>query len=371
VNLNGQKNGTGDFLNQSGTDWHREGPPEQRPKPGGLPTFSIILETENLARVDTSALTHCLDTLARQEVSLARANEVFLMESGDAPPGLLNSLRSAYPWITIIHEIQSLGYFDAKMQGARRASGEVVVFCDSDCEYDPQWLKNLLISFRDDPEKQCVAGETSMEVTGPLSMAVQLIYGNFPPFTGKKEIFASRGYFANNVAFRKAFLLENPIPHDLPIYRGNCAVHAELLHRKGYIVWRQPQARCLHPLPTKTASEFIGRYLLHGHDHLVWSRYTRTGPLPGRIRGLFFDLLALVKIVVLRSGRPVRKLPAVLREDPRRIAFLPVSFAIVVASTILALTGAVLTLVSPEWIMKVGIRRFESRRREPEGVRTE
>ena len=57
-----------------------------------LPTFSLIVETENLANADIKGLAKSLASLANQEVSPTQAKEVFLLDSGDTPPALLKQL---------------------------------------------------------------------------------------------------------------------------------------------------------------------------------------------------------------------------------------------------------------------------------------
>ncbi|WNC31854.1 MULTISPECIES: hypothetical protein [unclassified Thermosynechococcus] len=57
------------------------------------------------------------------------------------------------------------------------------------------------------------------------------------------------GYFLNNVAFRRQFLLDHPIPTELSLYRGNCLIHAHTLLQQGECIWRQPQARASHAPP--------------------------------------------------------------------------------------------------------------------------
>ncbi len=52
-----------------------------------LPSFSIVIETENLAVTDIAGLEESLDSLAGQQLSPAQAREVIVIESGDVPRG--------------------------------------------------------------------------------------------------------------------------------------------------------------------------------------------------------------------------------------------------------------------------------------------
>lgn len=205
-----------------------------------FPSFSIVLEMEKLgmAELEDEDLFRCLDSLASQNLSPTCANEVLLVESGDAPPDVLERLRVAYPWVSIHRVSPETGYYEAKMEGAKHVTGEVVVFCDSDCTYESCWLRNLLLPFSNNSDIQIIAGETSMAVTGPYSFAMALIWG-FPTFSRRKELYESSYYAANNVAFRRDFLMQYPIPRELPIYRQNCAIHADEFRRRGYKIWKQ------------------------------------------------------------------------------------------------------------------------------------
>jgi hypothetical protein len=64
-----------------------------------LPSFSLILETENLANASLEGLSSSLQALVNQDVSPTRANEVWLIESGDVPTKLLQQLCDRYPWL--------------------------------------------------------------------------------------------------------------------------------------------------------------------------------------------------------------------------------------------------------------------------------
>jgi glycosyltransferase involved in cell wall biosynthesis len=145
-----------------------------------VPSFSIVLETENLANADLEGLTNALSSLVQQDCSPEQAKEVILIDSGDAPPTLLEQLSDRYPWIKIHPAPPSTGYYKAKMLGAELATGEIVVYADSDCLYEPHWLRTILTSFADHPERQIVAGETTTRGWGPYGTAMATIFAQVP-----------------------------------------------------------------------------------------------------------------------------------------------------------------------------------------------
>lgn len=317
-----------------------------------LPSFSVVLETENLANVPAEALSACLDRLARQDISPALANEVLLIQSGDVPASLLTRLRSRYPWLSICQSDAETEYYAAKMAGARRATGDVVVFCDADCQYGPEWLRHLLLPFIED-SVQVVAGETSLRVGGPYSLAVLLAWA-FPPFSRRRNLYPSPTYQANNVAFRRQLLLRYPIPCGLPMYRGSGHLHAMQLRRLGVVIWKQPKARVTHPVPTHGAAAFFWRWLLYGHDQVVRERLALERSAASRRVRWRPALLALVGIVSSGTWKPLHRLPAVLRDDPKRLLVLPVALGIVWSMVTLALAGWVLGLLRPGRIVGRG-----------------
>ncbi|PSB61985.1 glycosyl transferase family 2, partial [filamentous cyanobacterium CCP1] len=209
--------------------------------PNRCPSFSIVLETENLANADAHGLVRSIASLAAQDPSPTYANEVLLVESGDTPAELLKQLRETYPWITVHYAPNGTTYYQAKMLGAKLATGEIIIYYDSDCLYTPDWLQTILTPFQDHTV-QIVAGETTTGGRGAYGTAMALTY-IFPQFSQQTQLIPTTQYFLNNVAFRREFLLQNPIPTSLPLYRGNCVVHAHQLLSQGYTIWQHPNAK--------------------------------------------------------------------------------------------------------------------------------
>lgn len=226
------------------------------------PSFSLILETENLETADIKGLEKSIASLA-QQAQISAAHEVLLIESGDTPPALLQQLQSIYPWLTIKTAPPNTEYYASKMLGLEWTTGEILIYYDSDCIYDRNWLTVLLESFQN-PEIQIVGGETTTDGVGFYGTAMALCY-IFPQYSGLSDLIPAQQYFLNNVAFRRSVLETIPIPTGLPLYRGNCVVHAQQLLAAGYRIWRQPKARSLHA-PPNGFKHYIQRFLLIGHD---------------------------------------------------------------------------------------------------------
>ena len=312
------------------------------------PSFSILLETENLAAVDESALDQCLASLAEQDLPPSRANEVLVLDSGEAPPAVLEGLRERYPWVDVVPVGAESDYYDAKLRGAEAATGEVLVLCDSDCSYDPGWLAGLLSPFAESDGVEIVTGETTTEASGPFGVAMALAY-LFPRPSGDRDMSRASSYDTNNVAIRRELLLSHPFPTRLPMYRGNHVIQARALLREGHAIWRQPEARATHPVP-EGASYFFWRFLLLGDEAFTIARFSR--PSAGRAVRPFRDAILCAAIAGGRVKQLVLRAPSVFSEDRRRLALLPLAAPIAAAATVLYWTGLLLSYLRPGFLLR-------------------
>lgn len=318
----------------------------QTPLKMNLPNFSIVIETENLANANIKDLAKSLNSLANQDLSPDLANEVLLIDSGDTPPNLLKQLCQQYPWIKVHHSQLMTGYYKAKMLGAELVTGEIVVYCDSDCIYQTDWLRSMLTSFTQGDDIQVVAGETITRGKGPYGTAMALTY-IFPQHSGHKTLTKTSQYFLNNVAFRRDFLLKNPIPADLPLYRGNCVIHAYKLLKQGYTIWQQPKARANHA-PPATFSHFFWRFLLMGHDYF-WQKSL----LKNAVSASGNSYPPLMLSVSSKMQVFFERFSGMLAEKPQHLIYLPFAIPIVFASISLIVIGHIITIFFPHYLLNV------------------
>ena len=309
-----------------------------------LPSFSLVLETENLANANIEDLSNSLASLVKQSISPTQANEVLLLESGDVPPQRLKQLCNKYPWIKVKSVPLGTSYYKAKMLGAEIATGDVLVYCDSDCIYERNWLETILTTFKQNQEIKVVAGETTTRGKGPYGTAMALAY-IFPQYSDRKELTSTKQYFLNNVAFNREFLLEYPIPTELPLYRGNCAIHAYDLLNSGHTIWQQPQARSTHA-PPEGLSHFFWRFLLIGHDYYWQKRLlsprkislSKDDPMSG-IGGKW-------QVFYQRVGK-------MFVHNPLHLLYFPFALPIIFASVGLIFIGYVITTIKPNFLLEV------------------
>ncbi|MGB3768693.1 MAG: glycosyltransferase family 2 protein [Phormidesmis sp.] len=310
--------------------------------------FSIIIETENLASADLPGLFRSLNALQRQTLSPLLANEVLMVETGDVPEKVLATIRDRYPWIKTQRIDADLEYYQAKMQGIALTSGEVVVLCDSDCVYNDGWLAAMLQPYAEE-KVQFLAGETSLAVDGPYGLAMALVY-IFPRYTGRDSLAATGGYFCNNVSFRRSLIDRFPIPGTLPMYRGNCVIHAHQLAANSKQIWQQPEARALHA-PPNGLSHFVSRFLMLGYDGLCVSRFAANPTelsMEAPMRPLR-DLAVAGMLLANKLKTAAVRLAQVLREDIRYGLYLPLALPICAAALALYTVGLALAYARPAY----------------------
>lgn len=322
-------------------------------------SFSLILETENLETADIKGLEKSIASLAQQP-HISAANEVLLIESGDTPPALLQQLQSIYPWLTIKTAPPNTDYYASKMLGLEWTTGEILIYYDSDCIYDRDWLTVLLESFQN-PEIQIVGGETTTDGVGFYGTAMALCY-IFPQYSGLSNLIPAQQYFLNNVAFRRSVLETIPIPTGLPLYRGNCVLHAQQLLAAGYRIWRQPKARSLHA-PPNGFKHYTQRFLLIGHDW-YWQKQLKSlnssHPIP---QNLEFSQVSQSDstIALIDSDDPTitqqsklkigfDRIAKMIQRDRRHALYLPLCLPIVLVSVLLIAIGYQITRRRPHYL---------------------
>jgi glycosyltransferase involved in cell wall biosynthesis len=304
-----------------------------------LPTFSVAIETANLSVADLDGLRVTLDALSAQTVPVTRANEVLLTDSGDVPAGVLDELLHDFPWVRALRLPRGTGYEELKMAAVVATTGDVIVYADGDCYYDPIWLQALLEPFAD-PSVAVVAGETSIDSSGPYGLAMAITF-SFSASTSS-GLYRSDRYHFNNVAFRRRVLQNTPVPTRRPCYRMT-GLHAAMLQAAGHPIWREPRARARHAAPNGF-THFVWRFLLFGHDGVVVPRLVAAdaraaGRPPTRTR----HTLALAW---RWASQAAKKLAGELRRTPSRAPELILVAPIVVVAVALQAAGAVAGLIA-------------------------
>jgi glycosyltransferase involved in cell wall biosynthesis len=304
------------------------------------PGFSIVMETENLETAGPQHLLDALESLARQTISPQRAREVVLVNSGRVEQSVVDAIHDRFPWVAIHASAEPLDYYAAKALGTELTSGEVVLFFDSDVRYDTMWLESMLDLFGSDPSVDVVAGETSLGVSGPYTLAVLLAWA-FPPWSRRSRAYSTTSYAANNVAFRRRMLEAIPIPLATGLWRGNCTLHSHRLVRAGAKMLRSPQARALHP--TLPFREFYPRLFGAGFNDAGAMILEQRGQGRSEWGARAY---ALLYVSARRCLRVVARTATVVRSYPRWWAYLPLGWPLAISGLAASLFGTAAASVS-------------------------
>jgi len=235
-----------------------------------VPSLSIIIEWENAGRIGAARARRMLAALHRQLGALGGGGHELILVHDPAKASraaLEESLRTVAPeadWPARIRFVAAPGggYYEQKNRGAAGARREIIVFLDSDVVPQEGWLAALVAPFAD-PQVGVVGGNTFVEHDGLYSAAFAIAWF-FPLPSSGHGIEKSRGFFANNVAFRREIFAAHNFP-ETGQYRGQCGFLAEALGRAGHQVYLSREARVAHP-PPEGLRHFLVRALWNGHD---------------------------------------------------------------------------------------------------------
>jgi glycosyltransferase involved in cell wall biosynthesis len=159
------------------------------------PFVSIIIPVYNGKRT----IRLCLDAILRQDYPHERY-EVIVVDnnSKDGTPEIVQE----YP-VRLFYEREIQGPHAATNTGLRQACGELVVFTDSDCIAEPNWLSNMVAPFADET---VVAVGGRIEAYKPEGRVERFLGEEIRPFTNCVRL--SKDFPASILTGNGAYRLE-------------------------------------------------------------------------------------------------------------------------------------------------------------------
>ena len=341
------------------------------------PSFTIIVETENLLTTGVDDFQKALHSLINQDIPLTSAKEVLLLCGNNISDEISEEIANNYSWITTVQIPDSLGYYEVKSYGSKIATGDIVIYADLDCQYDSGWLRSLLESFKNNESIDIVAGETVIAVKNPYSMALAINYMLHRQKT-QQQLHPSPYpiYYINNVAFKREVLQKYPIPERVPIFRGACSIHARVLKKNGYTIWKQPLAKASHATPNSLMN-YLWRFLLLGHDN-YWLDilYDQIKKQPSPLSSISYPSKASTDIKSSNFTNQFKPKPLHIRlwnkcsyifhqtkiylqDAPHTAIYLPLALPIIFLSQFLMLLGRLITKYNSHYLLKTYLDQFE------------
>ncbi len=234
------------------------------------PSIALVLETNNLGggqadRLALASLRRVLDSLRAQTHDLADLHDVVITQDGWLDAHHATIERALGRPVRLVAHAADVDYYGAKNAGFDATDADIVVFADSDCVPEPQWLAALVAPFSDaepDAPVGVVAGRTSYrdDVVGRGLSAIDFMY-----FASDHGPRCRRNFYANNVAFRREVFASRRYRVAPEIYRGPCQALGMALHADAVPVHFAPDAHTVHRFPD-TWRELAALRWLRGGD---------------------------------------------------------------------------------------------------------
>ena len=309
---------------------------------------TVIIEWENaiLSGDDRGCL--MLDTVLGQITDLGLETEILILVDPEVvdvnglqrsvEPILSKGREAGIAWR--IETAEGLHYYELKNEGAKRASGDLLLFLDSDVIPDADWLKTLHTELATDFKRIAVGGVSCVDIDSLIGRAFAAGWF-FPVRPRIRRIVDPAAFiFANNLLVRRTEFLANPFP-SLPdgATRGSCQRWLADRHVDGSHVALAQAATVSHPPPATTIGHLAVRGLAEGRDHVADAR-RRNRPRWSRIGSSLRHV-----------GRRLRQTNRVVMGQPHDIGTsameLPVIMMIMTSYYGMFLVGAACSIVSP------------------------
>ena len=242
------------------------------------PAASVVVEWYNQSHARLQRPKRMLAALAAQGADLRRATpsgtlELIFVHNGDERAvaqlrGVLDEIVGPDEFAIKIVAAHGATYCKLKNVGAAAASGDIIIFLDSDVVPEPGWLAAFLRAFAD-PGVSAAVGNTYVDYGdgGVYSKAMALTW-MFPLRDAHDGLSVSTWFYSNNVAFRRQTFLARPFPDTPGFIHLPAKLLVERLERDGIVLWHVGGARVSHP-PPNGARHFIARAVAAGRTRAL------------------------------------------------------------------------------------------------------
>ena len=159
-------------------------------------------------------------------------------------------------------------YCNQKNAGVAAATGEIVIFLDSDVTPEPNWMAAYLAAY-EDPHVCVAVGNTYVDISrGDAYSRSMAMTWMFPLRSTTTELTQTKWFYANNAAFRKSTALAYPFSQTPGLKHMPATILVQQLERAGIALWHIGAARCNHPAPNGV-SHFVRRAISAGRARVL------------------------------------------------------------------------------------------------------
>jgi glycosyltransferase involved in cell wall biosynthesis len=297
------------------------------------PAVSVIVETitprehgGHGALVDEIAPT--LTAVLAQPSPAGAVEHLVILDAESA--GEADAIARRFPMVRLVIATTA-NYFAAKNAGVAAARGEVVALIDGDCVPAPDWLARLTGALASGVD--VVAGRTRYEGGSLVARTFSV-----PDFASVLDAGGgASGFNINNVAYRRATFLTEPLDAGIP-RNGGCFLQFHALRRRGARIVYAADAIVTHGLDVAGLG-FAHKHFDRGFDGWLIYRGDDRGLLRGSRWVRSFGPLALPPLQARRIGLDWLRLVRYRRQMGVATLALPYYGAVVVLTRAIELAG--------------------------------
>lgn len=209
-----------------------------------FPTVSVIIPAYNAEK----SIAHCLHALQEQSI---HANEIIIVDDGSSDE--TKSIAEKFKKVKVLSQ-KNQGPAIARNNGSKSAKGEIIIFLDSDCVPERNWLEKMIQPFN---EKNVIG------VQGAYKTKQKSLIARFDQldieyrYERMKRIPKLDWIGSYSAAYRKEiFLSEGGFDETFPKASGEDAEFSYRLAEKGHLLVFAPRAIVYHTHP-----ETLWKYL--------------------------------------------------------------------------------------------------------------
>ena len=204
----------------------------------------------------------CLSKLEKQTLT-AKLYEVVVVDNSDRP--IATSFQKKFPQVRFLHE-KTPGSYAARNHGIRQTKSPILVFTDSDCQPQADWLENGLNLFEAKPGADLIGGNIEIVFRQPQRPNAVELYDSTNYM--QQEWYTTLGFAICANFFIKRELFEQHGLFNEALKSGGDLAFGQKMTSAGYRLVYGADVTILHPARHKW-SDFVTL-----HRRLYGGRWT-------------------------------------------------------------------------------------------------